>query len=50
MTDKGKLTMIASRKYWGYDPDGRLKGMIVLTNDAKARHEARGYTFKPVNG
>ena len=43
-------SMIATRKYYGYDSDGKLKGVVKLTNDAKARHEARGYTFKPVNG
>ena len=44
---ESKAGLNITRKYYAY-LDGVFKGEAVLGSEAKKRHEAKGYTFKPV--
>lgn len=37
-------TLISSR-YKAFDPDGKYKEIVSLTNDAKKKYEDKGWTF-----
>lgn len=37
-------------RFRAYDPEGNFKEIVTLSNDAKKRYEAKGWTFKRTNG
>ena len=42
--EKFNDTYLTSR-YKAYDPEGKYREIVSLTNEAKRRYEARGWTF-----